>query len=177
MRTFGFGQKPLRLMATRSASIQAIGLAGWLLLCFAAAAIGAVASADAPTFYAQLSKPGWAPPASLFAPVWTVLYATMGIAAWLVWRTGPATHVRNALVVFVLQLAVNTLWSWIFFRSRLGAAAFAEILLLWVLIVATILLFSRHSRLAAALLLPYLAWVSFATALTFSTWQRNPQLL
>lgn len=164
-------------MVARTASIQTIGLAGWLLLCFAAAAIGAVASADAPTFYAQLSKPDWAPPASLFAPVWTALYATMGIAAWLVWRTGPAPQVRNALAVFVLQLAVNTLWSWIFFRSNLGGAAFAEILLLWLLIATTILLFMRSSRLAAILLLPYLAWVSFATALTFSTWQRNPQLL
>jgi tryptophan-rich sensory protein len=159
------------------ASKQLIGLAGWLLLCFATAGIGAVASADAPAFYARLSKPAWAPPASLFAPVWTTLYAMMGIAAWLVWRTGPAPAVRNALLLFVVQLAANALWSWIFFKSKLGGAAFAEILLLWLLIATTIFLFMRSSRLAAALLLPYLGWVSFATVLTFSTWQRNPLLL
>jgi tryptophan-rich sensory protein len=101
----------------------------------------------------------------------------MGISAWLVWRAGPTPSVRNALIVFVLQLAVNALWSWLFFRSKLGGAAFAEIVLLWLLIATTIVLFMRSSKLAAALLLPYFAWVSFATALTWSTWQRNPQLL
>jgi tryptophan-rich sensory protein len=165
------------MMGARSPTAQVLGLAAWLLLCFAAAAIGAVAAADAPGFYAQLSRPAWAPPASLFAPVWSTLYALMGVAAWLVWRTGPSAHVRGALTVFVVQLVVNALWSWLYFELRLGAAAFAEALLLWLLIATTIFLFWRASRLGAALLLPYLGWVSFACALTYSTWQRNPQLL
>jgi tryptophan-rich sensory protein len=164
-------------MPARSLPAQLLGLAAWLLLCFAAAAVGAVASANAPEFYAQLSKPGWAPPATLFAPVWTTLYALMGISSWLVWRTGPSAHVKGALIVFVVQLVVNALWSWLFFEWKLGAAAFAEVLLLWLLIAATIFLFWRASRLGAALLLPYLAWVGFASALTYSAWQRNPQLL
>jgi tryptophan-rich sensory protein len=164
-------------MSSRPVSAQLIGLAGWLLLCFAAAAVGAVGSADAGSFYVQLSRPGWAPPASIFAPVWTTLYALMAVSAWLVWRAGPLLRTRSALVLFVAQLVFNALWSWIFFKWQSGALAFAEVLLLWVLIAATILLFRRTSVLAAALLLPYLAWVTFATALTWSAWQRNPQLL
>lgn len=158
-------------------SKQVMGLIGWFGVCFAAAAVGAIASADAGTFYAQLSRPTWAPPAWLFAPVWTVLYALMAISVWLVWRTGGFSRSRSALILFVVQLAANALWTWIFFAWHQGAAAFAEILLLWALIVATVASFWGLRALAAVMLLPYLAWVTFATALTFSTWQLNPGVL
>ena len=137
--------------------------------------MGAIASEDAASFYAQLSKPSWAPPASVFGPVWSCLYALMGIAAWLVWRSpGPK---RTALTLFGAQLAANALWSWLFFGWRSGSAAAIEVLILLALIVATAAAFWRTRRLAAALLLPYLLWVSFASVLTWTMWQRNPGLL
>lgn len=154
---------------------QAVGLLGWVLLAFAAGAVGAIASVDAGSFYGQLSKPSWAPPASVFGPVWTALYAMMGIAAWLVWRSpGPKSV---ALALFVAQLAANALWSWLFFAWRSGPAAAAEVLVLLALIVATAAAFRQRSRLAALLLLPYLAWVSFASVLTWALWRGNPGLL
>ena len=156
---------------------QVAGLIGWLLASFVAAAVGAVASASAQNFYAQLSKPGWAPPAWLFAPVWTLLYALMGVSAWLVWRTGGFREHRAPLTLFVVQLIANALWTWIFFEWNEGGLAFAEIVILWCLILATMVMFWRVRASAGVLLLPYLAWVTFATALTFSTWQRNPGIL
>lgn len=156
---------------------QVIGLVGWLLLSFAAAAIGALASVQAADFYRQLAQPSWAPPASVFGPVWSVLYVLMGVAAWLAWRDGGWHRQRGVLVLFVLQLAVNALWSWLFFGWHRGALAFADIVLLWLLIVATVIGFWRARPLAGALLLPYLGWVSFATALNFAVWQLNPQIL
>jgi benzodiazapine receptor len=156
---------------------QIMGLLGWLLLCFAAAAIGSVASADAGTFYEQLTRPAWAPPGWLFAPVWTVLYILMGVSAWLVWRVHGFKESKAALVLFIVQLGANALWSWVFFVWQQGALAFAEVLLLWCLIVATVAAFWRVSNLAAVLLLPYLAWVTFASALTFAAWRLNPNLL
>ena len=144
---------------------------------FAAAAIGGFASASAGEFYRELVRPSWAPPGWLFGPVWSVLYLLMGIAAWLVWRARGFAGARNALLAFVLQLAVNALWSWLFFVWRQGGLAFAEILVLWVLILVTIGLFWRVSRVAASLLLPYLAWVSFASVLTLAIWRLNPVLL
>lgn len=154
---------------------QVAGLLGWLLVVFVAAAVGAAASVDAPSFYAQLSKPTWAPPAGVFGPVWTVLYALMGVAAWLVWRSpGPK---RAALTLFGAQLAANALWSWLFFAWHRGALAAVEILVLLALIVAMIVAFWRISRLAALLMVPYLLWVSFASVLTWAVWRSNPTLL
>ncbi len=156
---------------------QVLGLAGWIVLTFAAAAIGAVASAQAGTFYQQLERPAWAPPAWLFAPAWTVLYLLMAIAAWLVWRAHGWRRAGTALGLFVVQLAANAMWTWLFFVWHQGALAFAEIVLLWALIVGTIVAFWRLQSLAAVLLLPYLAWVTFAGALTFATWKLNPGIL
>lgn len=150
---------------------DALGLGAWLLVSFAAAGVGAVASADAAAFYAQLARPSWAPPGWLFAPVWSLLYFLQGIAAWLVWRARGWSY---ALALFLAQLALNALWTWIFFAWRQGGLAFAEILVLWAFIVATVAAFWRIRALAGALLLPYLAWVSFACALTYSVWQLNP---
>jgi tryptophan-rich sensory protein len=164
-------------VAKPPASRQVIGLVCWLIVSFSAAAVGALASADAGTFYEQLARPGWAPPAWLFGPVWTMLYALMGVAAWLVWRAHGFREGRAALALFILQLGANALWSWVFFVWRQGALALVEVLVLWCLIVATAASFRRLDRLAAVLLLPYLAWVTFASALTFSVWRLNPHLL
>jgi tryptophan-rich sensory protein len=162
-------------MLTRSTLSQILGFFVWLLVVFAAAALGALASVDAPTFYAQLVKPTWAPPAGVFGPVWSLLYLMMAVAVWLVWRKPPAD--RQALVLFGVQLVVNALWSWLFFSWHQGALAFADVLLLLILIGATIAAFWRTSRVAAVMLVPYWLWVSFATALTLAVWQANPTLL
>lgn len=156
---------------------QIAGLVGWLVVVVTAAAIGAAASIHAGPFYTQLVRPGWAPPPSIFGPVWTVLYALMGIAAWLVWRVAGLRAARSALTLFLAQLAPNALWSWLFFAWHRGALAFADIIVLWALILATVFVFWRIRPLAGALLVPYLLWVSFATALNYSVWQLNPQAL
>jgi benzodiazapine receptor len=159
------------------ASRRILGLLGWLAASFAAAAIGAVASVEASAFYGQLVRPGWAPPPWLFAPVWTILYVLMGVAAWLVWRVRGFKAARAALVLFIVQLGANALWSWVFFVWHQGGLAVVEVLVLWCLIVATAVSFRRHDPIAAGLLLPYLAWVTFASALTFAAWRLNPDLL
>ena len=162
-------------MTARSLPSQALGLVGWLLVAFATAGVGAVASVDAAAFYSQLSRPSWAPPAWLFGPVWSVLYALMGVAAWLVWRAPGPKGV--ALGLFAAQLTANALWSWLFFAWHRGALASVEVLVLLALIVATIAAFWRTSRTAALLLLPYLLWVGFASVLTWAVWRSNPGLL
>lgn len=156
---------------------QILGLAGWLVVSFVASAIGAMASIQAKSFYSLLVRPSWAPPPWIFGPVWTVLYTLMGIAAWLVWRSGGFGSNRQALTLFLLQLAFNALWSWLFFTWHLGVLALVDIVVLWVLIVATLVSFWRVRPLAGALLLPYLLWVSFAAVLNFSLWKLNPQIL
>jgi translocator protein len=163
--------------APLSTTRQLLGLAGWLGVAFVAAAIGGLASVSAGSFYQALVRPSWAPPGWLFGPVWSVLYVLMGISAWLVWRVRGFAGAKGALLLFGVQLGVNALWSWLFFVWRQGALAFAEVLLLWLLILATVVLFGRTSRLAAALLVPYLAWVSFASVLTLAIWRLNPGLL
>jgi len=162
---------------SQSKQKQILGLIGWLVISFAAAAVGAVASIQARSFYSQLAQPAWAPPPWLFGPVWTVLYALIAIAAWLVWRSGGFRTNRIALAFFWGQLLLNALWSWLFFAWHLGALAFADIVFLWVLIVATLVSFWRVRPLAGALFIPYLLWVSFASALNYSLWQLNPQVL
>ena len=152
-------------------------LLGWLALSFAAAAVGGLASANAGDFYNQLVQPSWAPPGWLFGPVWTVLYAMMGVAAWLVWKERGWRKARVELSVFVVQLVANGLWTWLFFVWHLGAVATAEIAVLWVMVAYTTYAFWRIHKLAGALLVPYLLWVSFASALCFAMWQGNPQIL
>jgi benzodiazapine receptor len=156
---------------------QLLGLAGWLAASFAAAAIGAAASIHAKSFYAQLVQPAWAPPATIFGPVWTVLYAMMGVAAWLVWRCGGFRANRMALSVFLAQLVLNARWSWLFFVWHQGALALIDIVVLWLMIAPTLVLFWRVRTAAGVLLIPYLAWVSFASALDYSVWHLNPGIL
>lgn len=152
-------------------------LAGFLALSFVTGATGAIASRDAQAFYAQLTQPSWAPPPWLFGPVWTVLYVLMAVGAWLVWRQRGWAGARGALTLFLAQLAFNALWTWLFFAWRMGAVAFAEILVMWVLIAATLAGFWRIRPAAGALLVPYLAWVTFAAALNFTLWRANPAVL
>jgi tryptophan-rich sensory protein len=126
------------------------------------------------TWYPTLTKPPFNPPAWVFGPVWTLLYIMMGIAAFLIWRRGLTTEgVRLALAAFVTQLALNGLWSILFFGMQAPGWALVEIILLWLAITATILLFWRVAPAAGMLLLPYLAWVSFATVLNASLWWLN----
>ncbi|MEO7323209.1 MAG: TspO/MBR family protein [Dokdonella sp.] len=164
-------------MSPYCTSRQILGLAFWLVIAAIAAALGAVASIDASSFYVQLHQPAWAPPAWVFGPVWSVLYLLMGIAAWLVWRAAALRATRGALVMFLLQLGLNALWSWLFFAWHRGAMAFADIVLLWVLIIMTLVSFWRIKPLAGALLIPYLLWVSFASVLNYAVWQLNLQQL
>jgi tryptophan-rich sensory protein len=164
-------------MARSSATNQTLGLAGWLLASFIAGAIGGLASTTDASFYGQLLQPAWAPPAWLFGPVWSVLFVLMGISAWLVWRQYGFRGAGVALKLFAAQLLANALWPWLFFAWQQGAVAFIEICLLWLLIAATMVAFWRLHRVAALLLAPYLAWVSFAAALNFALLRLNPVAL
>lgn len=164
--------------APRSLAQQLIGLAVAVAFSFGVAAVGSIASTQAGSFYTELQRPAWAPPAWLFGPVWSALYLAMAVAAWLVWRSArPWQAATGALVLYVVQLAANALWTWLFFGWQLGAWAMADVVLLALLIVATMTAFRRHSLPAALLLVPYLAWVLFAAALTWSIWRMNPLLL
>jgi tryptophan-rich sensory protein len=166
-----------------------VGIVTAILVAELAGVIGSLFTIPAiPTWYAALVKPALAPPNWIFGPVWTILYALMGIAAFLAWRqrerTGIASgrsavgprndsRVSVAIGVFVLQLVLNVLWSAIFFGLRNPGAAFIEIVILWLAILATIFAFVRVSRPAAYLLIPYLAWVSFAAYLNYRIWALN----
>lgn len=124
-------------------------------------------------WYATLRKPSWNPPAWVFGPVWTALYTMMAVAAWLVWRRGGWAAQRRPLALFLVQLALNAGWTPLFFGLKSPGLALAEIGLLWLAIVGTLIAFARVSRAAAWLLAPYLAWVSFAAALNFALWRLN----
>jgi tryptophan-rich sensory protein len=154
--------RPARLLA----------LAGWIALCLAAGGIGAVVSGP-DEWYRALNKPTWNPPAWVFGPVWTTLYVMMGVAAWLVWLRRARPGAPLALVLFAIQLALNAAWSWIFFGGHQIGAAFAELLLLWAALVATLLAFRRVRPAAAWWLVPYWAWTSFAAVLNGTLWWLN----
>jgi len=132
--------------------------------------IGSVFTISAiPTWYAAIQKPSFSPPNWIFGPAWTTLYLLMGVAAFLVWRHGfERKEVKTALTIFGGQLVLNTLWSIIFFGLHNPLWAFIEIIVLWLAILGTIIVFYKISRPAAYLLLPYILWVSFASVLNFS---------
>jgi tryptophan-rich sensory protein len=143
----------------------------------ATAALGAAASIDAQAYYASLRQPAWAPPAWLFGPVWTTLYLMMAAAAVLVVRRLGLPAARPALALYAVQLVLNALWTWLFFRWHQGALAAAEVLMLLLAIVLTARAFWRARPLAGWLLVPYLVWVTFASALTVAVWRLNPTML
>lgn len=163
-------------MKDSTAKSQLIGrrllaLAGWVLLCFAASSLGGLFGPG--EWYGTLKKPSWNPPGWIFGPVWTALYTTMAVAAWLVWRQGGWGKQRKPVLIFLVQLALNALWTPLFFGLHRPGVAFAEIVLLWLAIAATLAAFCRVSLIAAGLLVPYLAWVSFAAVLNFTLWRLN----
>ncbi len=149
-----------------------LGLVGWLALCFAVAALGGIAT-DTGTWYQELTRPAWNPPGWVFGPVWTLLYTLMGIAAWGVWKEVGFDAGAVPLALFGVQLALNGLWSWLFFAWQAPGWAFAEILVLWVAIAATLLAFYRVKAWTGYLLVPYLLWVSYAAALNGWIWWMN----
>ncbi len=152
------------MMAHRSARL--LGLALWIALCVGGGAlIGVTTQGGDSRWYASLTKASWTPPSWVFAPVWTTLYAALGVAAWLVWREGGWRQQRLPLIVFLVQLTLNFAWFPIFFGLQQITWALVDIVALWLLIVLAIRVFVRVKRLAAWLLAPYLAWVSYATTL------------
>lgn len=156
---------------TRPRWQTAVALPLWILLGLSAGLAGSRWLPGA--WYAALEKPAFNPPSWIFAPVWTTLYVLMGVAAWLVWRRAGFATARGALVLFAAQLGLNALWSYVFFGAHRMGWALAEMGVLWAAILATILAFRRHSTLAAGLLVPYLAWVSFAAVLNLALWRLN----
>lgn len=155
-------------------AIGLIGLAFALALCVGIGALGSVwTAAGVRDWFPALAKPPINPPAWVFAPVWTALYLIMGYAAWRVWRTAGFKGAPAALTLFGLQLALNLAWSYLFFGRHWIGAAFVEIVVLLAAIAATALVFARTDRLAAWLLVPYIAWVAFASVLTGWIWLLN----
>ena len=157
----------------KSGRHQAAVLGAFVGICLVAGVVGSIATTpQIPTWYASLNKPSWNPPSWVFAPVWTALYVMMGVAAWLVWRKVSAPHER-VFLWFWIQLVLNAIWSFIFFGLEQPGLAFAEIILLWLSIAATLGAFRKYSRVAALLLTPYVGWVSFAAYLNFMIWRLN----
>lgn len=135
---------------------------------------GLIANTGMNAWFDALNKPSWNPPAFLFAPVWTFLYLLMGISLWLIWKSAaPVPQKSNAIILFSLQLFLNFWWSIIFFKFHSPAVALVDIILMLILILLTIISFSKLSKPAAWLLVPYIVWVSFATILNYSIWDLN----
>ena len=146
-----------------------------IAVCQLAGVIGGFFTASSVnTWYATLTKPAFSPPNWIFSPVWITLYVLMGLALFLVWRKGLQTEgVKTALFFFGVQLALNTLWSILFFGLKMPLLAFIEIVILWDFILITLLKFKKISKSSALLLVPYLLWVSFAAVLNFFLWYLN----
>ena len=151
--------------------VDLAGLLFWVAFTFAVAAFASQFEPGA--WYRTLAKPGWTPPGWLFGPVWGVLYLAMGVSAWLVWRQRSSKNISRPLTLYVAQLALNGLWSWLFFGRQLIGMALVDLFLLVLLIAITITSFMKVSRPAGILLIPYLLWVCFATALNLQIWRLN----
>lgn len=148
-----------------------VSLIVWIIICFGAGAFGSRYMPG--PWFEQLRKPGWNPPNWVFAPVWTTLYLMMAIAVWRVWQKGTWTEHRLPIFLFLAQLLLNALWTYLFFGLKKPGLAFADIAVLWVLLLATVIAFWGVRQEAGWLLIPYLAWVTFASALNFSIWRLN----
>lgn len=145
-----------------------------LVVCFGASGLGAeMTFSSLGDWYPTLAKPAWTPPDGVFGPVWTLLYFLMALAAWIVWRRGGWSAERLPLGIFALQLGLNVGWSACFFGLRNPGLAAAEIVLLWLAILTTVITFWRRAPLAGGLMLPYLGWTTFAAALNFAIWRLN----
>jgi len=124
-------------------------------------------------WYAELAKPEWTPPNYIFGPAWTILYILMAVSAWLVWKNVGLRRARIPLIVYLLQLFLNAIWSYLFFGLQKTGLALVDIVFLWAAILACTVLFYKQHRLAAYLLVPYLLWVTYAAALNFEIWRIN----
>ena len=154
-------------------SIAALVLA--VALSLLPGALGAIATGSSVgTWYQEIEKPDWTPPDAVFGPVWTLLYVSMGVAVWIVWSHAEGKTRRVAVAMFGTQLLLNAAWSFLFFGMRSPGWALLEIILLWLAIVVTLVLFTRIRPWAGALLVPYLLWVTFAAALNAAIWKINP---
>jgi len=158
--------------------MKSIKVIGALIICLiiplAVGGISGFATATSITdWYVTLNKPSFNPPNYLFAPVWTTLYALMGISLFFVWKSSEGRDRNNALVIFTIQLTLNFIWSFLFFKFNLIGVALVEIVLLWISILMMIIFFRRISKLAAFLQVPYLLWVSFASVLNAAIWLLN----
>lgn len=165
----------MRMAITPRTSNPWLVLAGLILLCVAVGAISGIAtSSSVETWYSTLNKPSWTPPPWLFGPVWTTLYVLMAIAAWLVWK-GSQQHpgARPALTLFFIQLVLNFLWSPLFFGLQSPALGLVDIAALLIVLILTVIAFFRQSLWAGLLMVPYLAWVAYASALNYAIWQMN----
>jgi translocator protein len=147
-----------------------------LAVCIGSGLIGSIFTRSSiSSWYIFLQKPSFTPPNWLFAPVWFLLYILMGVAAFLIWRKGlNQFQVRESIIIFIIQLVLNAGWSYAFFGLKSPGAGLIVIVPLWTAILLTIINFFRVSRIAAYLLIPYIIWVSYATALTFSIYLMNP---
>ena len=157
--------------AQRSRTVDLLGLILALAVTFGVAAFGA--QFEPGPWYQQIAKPSWTPPGWIFPPVWSYLYLTMAVAAWLVWRSGTWAETKTPLLLYGGQLLLNGLWSWLFFGSRMIGAALIDILALLILIILTALFFWRRRKLAGAFFAPYILWVAFASGLNLVIWQMN----
>jgi benzodiazapine receptor len=162
-------------MPPRSRLIELIALALFVALCLGIGALGAsVVQTSVDTWYAELIKPDFTPPDWVFGPVWTLLYVLMAVAAWRVWRAADSDTARGPLTLFALQLALTLAWTVVFFGLLKIGAAVATIIVLDVGVIVTVLAFRTVDRIAALLMVPYLAWVAFATVLSIAIWRLNP---
>ncbi len=152
-------------------SKKALGLIAWIFICSLPGIFGA--QFEPGNWYELLQKPAWTPPNEIFPVVWPILYILMGISSWMVWKMETVSLYQAEFNWFFVQLVLNALWSWLFFGIHLIGTALAEILLLWISIVFTMLLFYKRNRIAGILLIPYLLWVSYAVALNLAIWQLN----
>jgi translocator protein len=156
---------------TVSRTRDVLGLTAFVVLCFGVSTLGGRAAASAVAeWYLDLRKPSWTPPGWVFGPVWALLYPLVAVAGWLAWREG---RTRFGPLVYLLQLALNAAWPWFFFGQQRIDLALACVVALWLAILATVVAFWRVSRMAAVMLLPYLAWVGFAAALNHAIWRLN----
>lgn len=168
-----FGHRPIRDKCGGTMdTFSLLALLGFIVACFVAALGGAVFRPG--DWYEHLAKPSWRPPNRLFGPVWTILYFIIAVSGWLVWREVGFASAVLPLSVYAVQLVLNAAWSPIFFGLHRPDLGFLDIVLIWLSIVTTIVLFYPIHPAAALLLFPYLAWVSFAAALNFAIWRLNP---
>jgi len=148
-----------------------LGLLFWFALTFGVAYVSS--QFEPGPWYATISKPPWTPPGWVFGPVWSLLYLSMSISAWLVWRSRARKAVALPLGIYVLQLIANGLWSWFFFGRQLIGVALVDLLALVLVVSINLVLFFRIDRKAGTLLIPYLLWISFAAALNYQIWRLN----